>query len=147
MFLCGLPDLVFISWGLSPRPYAILIIKLKCHRSWYVTHLETIRFSDPVITYAHRRIRNTYILSIAKEHPNIGCSFFFCAFTRRALTPSGSYPHACWGCSHHPDWDRVIRQVVADAFAIRRLASRVSNTFSFPSCSFYLILIFLPLLI
>ena len=34
----------------SVGPYAILIIKLKCHRSWYVTHLETIRFSDPVIT-------------------------------------------------------------------------------------------------
>ena len=35
----------------SGGPYAILIIKLKCHRSWYVTHLETIRFSDPVITF------------------------------------------------------------------------------------------------
>ena len=63
--------------GLSPRPYAILIIKLKCHRSWYVTHLETIRFSDPVITYAHRRIRNTYILSIKRSIRISGAPFSF----------------------------------------------------------------------
>ena len=81
-----------------------------------------------------------------KKHPNVGCSFFLCAFARRALTPSGSYPHACWGCSLYRDpWG--IQRVVADAFSTPRPASRASYTFSFPYCFIYLIMIFLPLLI
>ena len=79
-----------------------------------------------------------------KEHPNVGCSFFLCAFARRALTPSGSYPHACWGCSQNRDLNC---RVSDDVFATQQPASRASYTFSFSYCSIYLIMIFLPLLI
>ena len=60
---------------------------------------------------------------------------FSFALSQGDLTPSGSYPHACWGCNHQHR-DRILL-AISDAFAVPQPASTASYTFSFPYC-FYL---------
>ena len=50
---------------------------LKCHRSWYVTHLETIRFSDPVIMTVVKETDKAKTASGVWVRPTATLSDFF----------------------------------------------------------------------